>query len=603
MLLREDILKPIAGDSPAGQSLRNTPLWDKIKEARREDDGLSQGAWQEERKVADFGQVIKLAGDGIATQSKDLQLAIWVTEALLRRNGMPGFAEGLDLCRNLMAQFWDTFFPVAEDGDLEDRSAMLEFIASKMGPFVKRQPLAREGYDFYQYKGSRTVLTEEKAKSKEEKTAREKALKEGKIAPEAFDKAFLETPKSFYFNLEKSIDVAAAAVTALDQFCSEKFGSSGPSFSALKEDISQFRQVNHGFLEKKRETEPDPVEPPPPSPQEQVQAGGTDTAPGEGTGGPPASGGQVVFSFRAVQEPADRRQAIESVAAAAALLRRKDPFSPAPYLMLRGLRWGELRGSSDPAILEAPPTEIRQQVKALALAGKWAEMLELSESVMGLPCSRAWLDLQRFVNEACVALGDDYRAIAIAIRSELRALLRDLPSLINAALSDDTAAANAETREWLNEITAEPPGAPSQKEPPKVPVMGNGHTPGWHKKFVDAHALALDAMRAGKPQQAVSILQREVECQLTGRGRFQRKLQLAQICIAAGKDAIAQPLLDDIAAALENHKLEDWEDRDFVAGALVFLLQNSKKIQADAKIKQAFFDRICRLDPVQALGI
>ena len=49
---------------------------------------------------------------------------------------------------------------------------------------------------------------------------------------------------------------------------------------------------------------------------------------------------------------------------------------------------------------------------------------------MALPCGRAWLDLQRFVVEACVALGSDYNAIAIAIRSELRTLLRDLPELL-----------------------------------------------------------------------------------------------------------------------------------------------------------------------------
>jgi hypothetical protein len=40
-----------------------------------------------------------------------------------------------------------------------------------------------------------------------------------------------------------------------------------------------------------------------------------------------------------------------------------------------------------------------------------------------------------------------------------------------------------------------------------------------------------------------------------------------------------------------------------IAGVMVFLLQNSKKIQGDAKAKQAMFERLCRLDPVQALSI
>ena len=70
-------------------------------------------------------------------------------------------------------------------------------------------------------------------------------------------------------------------------------------------------------------------------------------------------------------EPADRRQAIGGIVAAAAFLRKKEPLSPAPYLLLRGLRWGELRSATsvvDSPLLEAPPTELRQQVKRLALA-------------------------------------------------------------------------------------------------------------------------------------------------------------------------------------------------------------------------------------------
>src|SRR3984885_16307726 len=90
MPLREDILNPIPGESPSSQDLRYAPLYDKIKEARREDDDLNQGAWQHERKAADFGVVIKLAQEAIATQSKDLQLAAWLTESLLKPRGLAG---------------------------------------------------------------------------------------------------------------------------------------------------------------------------------------------------------------------------------------------------------------------------------------------------------------------------------------------------------------------------------------------------------------------------------------------------------------------------------------------------------------------------------
>lgn len=93
MPLRNDVLQPVAGANPAGASLRYDPVYDKIKEARRQDDDAPQGDWARARKVADWPQVIKLAGDALATKSKDLQLAAWLTEALLRQEGLAGLQD------------------------------------------------------------------------------------------------------------------------------------------------------------------------------------------------------------------------------------------------------------------------------------------------------------------------------------------------------------------------------------------------------------------------------------------------------------------------------------------------------------------------------
>ena len=46
MPLRDDILNPIPGDNPSGENLRYAPVYDKIKEARRQDDDAPQGQWQ-----------------------------------------------------------------------------------------------------------------------------------------------------------------------------------------------------------------------------------------------------------------------------------------------------------------------------------------------------------------------------------------------------------------------------------------------------------------------------------------------------------------------------------------------------------------------------
>ena len=82
MPLRDDILQPISEANPGGENLRYAPVFDKIKEARRQDDDAPQGDWQIELKVADYPLVVKLASEAIATKSKDLQIAAWLTEAL-----------------------------------------------------------------------------------------------------------------------------------------------------------------------------------------------------------------------------------------------------------------------------------------------------------------------------------------------------------------------------------------------------------------------------------------------------------------------------------------------------------------------------------------
>jgi type VI secretion system protein ImpA len=174
--------------------------------------------------------------------------------------------------------------------------------------------------------------------------------------------------------------------------------------------------------------------------------------------------------------------------------------------------------------------------------------------------------------------------------------------LMDLVLMDDTPAANGETKAWLQSLIDEP-----QSASPKLPGPGfalNGHSSnGWQHKFVDSYALAQEALKSGREQKAFEILHSELQKQQTGRGRFERRIQLVQLCVSTGKEALMQPILDDLLAAIESHKLEDWEDREMLAGALATILRASKKIQADPKEKQKLFERICRLDPVQALSV
>src|SRR5580658_910371 len=106
--ISDDILDPISPERPAGSDLRWTPEWDRIKEARRADDDLDAGKWaKREPKVANWPAVRDLTIRALTDRTKDLQLALWLTEANMHAHGFPGLRDGLRITRELMVRYWN----------------------------------------------------------------------------------------------------------------------------------------------------------------------------------------------------------------------------------------------------------------------------------------------------------------------------------------------------------------------------------------------------------------------------------------------------------------------------------------------------------------
>jgi len=603
----EDLLKPIEGSNPSGEDLRYK-LHDAVKEARREEAVPPAGMSEQDRKVADNPLVIKLSTEALTKKTKDLWLAAWLTEAWLKQTGFGGLRDGLTLCHGIVERFWDTLYPEIEDGDVEMRAAPLEFLGTRLElPLRSVRLVAKEPYGLTDVLEARKLGHEADAKSDDAKAARAAALKLGRIPLETIEKCFEETPKVFYAQGEKDVDACIQVLKQLKELCDAKFGDSSPSFGTLETVLGEVRPVVHGFLQKKREKEPDPVEVVPAEAAPEAAEAAAGEAAGEpGAAGPIRAG--VLISVESSSEPPDRVEAIRKIAEAAAFLRRREPRSPASYLMLRGLRWGELRAAidrADPTLLEAPPTELRRHLKRLALEKKWTELLDAGENAMALPCSRAWLDLQRMVVEACEALGSDYEAIARAIRSELKALIIDIPQLLEATLMDDTPAANPDTRAWIKSLSPEPASpAPATPAPPPegVEIGPDGTVFRWPSQPTDQYLAALQALREGQERKAFDLMHKDIARQRSGRERFRRKMQMVDMCVSTNRMNIAQLHLDDLAAAIETHKLDEWEDPTLVANALGIIMKLSQRLQNDAGARQKYFERICRLDPAQALG-
>ena len=603
MPMRGDLVTPIPGPNPAGIDLRYDPLYDKIKEARHEDDDAPQGDWQRARKTADFALVTKLAGEALATRSKDLQLAAWLTEAQLRRDGFAGLRTGLECMRAILVRYWDDLYPQLEDGDPELRAAPLSWVGLSLGPAVRLVALNRSGHDFFKYKESRTTGYEADASSEPKKLqARQQAIEDGKLSAEDFDRGFDATPKVWYKELAGDVDGCVEALGDLDRVSRERFGDSAPNFLRLQDSLAEVQRVVRQLLTKKLELEPDPPDPTPPV--EQGSSSGTHTStpsdmvPAGATRGVQAAGGQEVT---------DREGAVASAIGAASFLRRSESRNPASYLLLRGLRWGELRAhgeTPDPRVLEAPSSQVRAHLKTLLLDGKWAQLLEAVEGVMATPVGRGWLDLQRYALSACAGLGGEFEPVSRAIRSELRALLVDVPTLAAMTLMDDMPAANQETQQWLGEQGLNGARArgdgPAEGQGAAMERNGQGRLsdPAWDRARAE--------VQAGRVERGIQLLMDELNREKTPRARFLRRTQIARIMVDSGLEAIAVPILAELLALIENHKLSEWEAGDLVAEPMALLyrcIERLPEVVTEVHSRDTLYPRICSLDPLQAMAL
>jgi type VI secretion system protein ImpA len=589
MALQDDLLNPIPGESPGGTDVRYEPIFDKIKEARREDEDIPQGDWATERKTADWPQVVSLATDVLTTKSKDLQVASWLTEALLHREGFAGLRTGLVVLTGLVENFWDTLYPEIDDGDVEMRAGPLDWVGRKLTIPVLRIPIDKAGNSALQIKESRTIPTEEgAAETPEKRAARDAAIADGKPTQESVEAGFGSTPKAWFKTVVAEIDACLAALKTLDAAAEAKFGRDAPGFAPLRDTLTEVHRMATQSLKRKLELDPDPIEVAP------VMEGSADGSAGDGSGSSTGAGGALSA------EPTSREDAAARIVSAARFIRQNDPHNPASYMLLRGFRWGELRVSGtgvDPKLLDAPPTAVRTRLKGLLLDAKWRDLLETAEGVMGTPQGRGWMDLQRYALTACEALGNEFDAVASAMRGALKSLLMDLPQLLEMTLMDDTPTANAETRAWLDAriLMGEQP-TPRQPRS-SVEISASDLLPGR-----DPFSLANAEVRAGHADKAISMLMREVARQKTSRARFLSQVQLAHVMVDSGHDAVAMPVLEQLVAAIEAHKLEDWEAGDVVAAPLALMYRALERLSGDEAVRQGLYLRICRLDPLQAIS-
>jgi type VI secretion system protein ImpA len=617
MPLRDDLLEPIAGANPSGKNLKYDPVFDAIREARREDLDIAQGDWKVSLKTADWAQVIKLAGEALAKRSKDLQIAGWLIDAHVRREGFGILAPAFVLLQGMLEQFWDTLYPELEDGDTELRSTPLEWLGSKLPDAIVLVPITSAGLSWTSYQQSRLAGYEKDANTESKQKARQQTITDGKPTAEDFDEAVNATARPFYDAIDTGLATALEELEKLNASCDEKFGNYAPSFVKIRTLLENILQQTRSVLKKKpalaavvTAVVPEVLRPAAtPEPL---------AAPAPALVATPVQVASVpAIAAPAGGDPDGLEDAIKRTGAICRWLRDKTIYDASAFLVIRAFRWGELRAKAPeivPAMLEAPSTEVRAGIKQPFVAGSWDAVLNATENAMELPCGRAWLDLQRYTVLALEAKGPYYAGVAVSVRKALRDLIEEFPALVEQTLTDDTPVANPETRAWLDEFvlsgaslpapvakaaspSAEPIAPPTRQIPFEKPPQLEEEEP----LPGDVFDQALAAARASRSAEALDLIYKQLAAERSGRGRFRRRTQLAHLLMACGHEKIASPILRELAVEIEQRRLDDWERGEALAYPVELLIRCLDSNGADSPDRKQLYDRLCRLDPVRAL--
>lgn len=224
----EAILAPLPGDSPTGVDMRGdaatTTRYRSLRDARsqartaeRLADGVARDdpAANEDGLRSNWRPVVQLAAHALVETTKDLEIAAWLTEGLVRIAGLDGLGAGGTVIAGLVGNFWDDLFPSPEDGDLESRLAAVKGLDTTLLQALRKLVLFErpDGRPFavWQYEATLSLV------QIDNDARRQQRLDGGVLPYEAVEAEASRMPAAHWTSLRSSVEQAKEAWKAMGE--------------------------------------------------------------------------------------------------------------------------------------------------------------------------------------------------------------------------------------------------------------------------------------------------------------------------------------------------------------------------------------------------
>jgi type VI secretion system protein ImpA len=327
------LLAPINDETPTGTDVRTdfSPAsnYFRLRDARAEARAAERAADAnpgEDSGVAGWRNVQALAVKILTEQAKDLEAAAWLTEALVRSDGLAGLAFGARLIGGLVERYWEQLYPMPDEDGIETRVGPVTGLNGEGGDGTLSQPLLKlplfndsngEPVLLYQYEQSAELETIADAKRLESR------IQAGVIPYETMRGTARAVPAGVYVGLRRNLQAAQAAWTAMGEQFDNAAGSYSPPTRRISETLERIADIVNRYG------------PPPEVPTAEVDSAdeaGAEAEAGAGGAAGPAKAKRL----------ATREDALASLTEIADYFRRTEPQSPLAYTIDEAIRRGRL---------------------------------------------------------------------------------------------------------------------------------------------------------------------------------------------------------------------------------------------------------------------
>lgn len=529
---------PISEEAPAGASAKHEPTYEALS---LEIAGLESPTGA----PVNWGKVVEQAGDLLRRSSKDLYLASYLAYGLSVTDGLRGALTGVTVLSEVLEQYWEGLFPEAKR--LRGRANAVSWWVNRLGGALPSAPVT--GAD-------------------------------GEVA-----------------------EALELAVRKLAELSRARFGEQAPAMGPLLEGVARLRAriPTSAAPSTPRISEPAPAPEPKPEAPVAMPASPSPGAAKPELALPPALAAVNLSGPTGGADSA--HEFLRSVGGAlvetARMLRQAQAQEPLAYRVLRTGLWMHLTqapavGASGRTQVASLPSSLRTQLDRLETHGRWAELLEESETALGQ--YRFVLDLQRYSAVALAGLGPGAASARETVRQELAALIKRMPGLETLLSADGVPLADERTRQWLEAEVLERPA-------PEVPAV---RAAAPEEELNPLHPEIREMLASGKASEALARLHQQAAAASHGRARFKARLGLARLCVISGQPALAQATYEPLVAESASRGLDEWEpalSAECLEGLLLVARIGQKNPVSPSSENWPHFKRLVQLDPSASLRL